>query len=203
MKFSLALTAHLDALTAALDGSGDDLATIVTVLAGDLAMDISSFSGLSITVRLDGEPVTITAMESHTAGASMLLPLAAVGVGGHIVFYAHNPGAFTDLAADARMMLGPHGGDLVLDGDLPPPTAAAAAAGLGVLTDRASIDQAVGFLMGRGYRPQLARAELRRRAAAAGASLAWVAQQMLRSGLGPDPDPDAAPQAQDRDEQTG
>jgi hypothetical protein len=203
VQFSRNLIMHLDALTEALDGSGDDLATILTVLADDLTMDISSFTGLSITVPVGAQPVTITAMRSHTAATSMLLPLTAETGGGHIVFYAHNPGAFTDLAADARTMLGLDGGDIVVDEHLPPPTAVAAQAGLAVLADRATIDQAIGFLMEQGDPPELARAELRRRAAAAGSSVASAAQQILQNGHSPDPDPDAAPEGADRDERTG
>jgi hypothetical protein len=181
VEFSRNLMTHLDALTEALDGSGDDLATILTVLADDLTVDISSFAGLSITVPVGGQPVTITAMHSDTAATSMLLQLTAETGGGHIVFYAHNPGAFTDLAADAHTMLGPHGGDIMVDGHLPPPTAVAAQAGLAFLADRATIDQAIGFLIERGDPPELARAELRRLADAAGSSEASAAQQILHS----------------------
>jgi hypothetical protein len=203
VEFSRHLMTHLDALTEALDGNGDDLATILTVLVDDLTVDISSFAGLSITVPVGGQPITITAMHTHTAATSMMLPLTADTDGGHIVFYAHSPGVFIDLAADARTMLVPHGGDIKMDAHLPPPTAVAAQSGLAVLADRAVIDQAIGFLMEHGYPPEFARTELRRRAAAAGASVASAAQQILQSGHSPDPDPDAVPEGASRDERTG
>lgn len=136
----------------------------------------------------DGAPVTITAVDSHTAAASILLPLGVPSTAGdHIVLYAHNPGAFTDLAADARTVLGA-GGDIVMDGHLPPPTASATDASAADLADRSTIDQAVGFLIGQGHPPEEAMVELRRRAATAGASAAWMANHILQTSGRPDPD---------------
>jgi hypothetical protein len=189
VDFSRDLTTQLDALTEALDGSGDDLHTILGVLVDDLSAGISSFVGLSITMPGGPEPITVTAMNSHTAATSMMLPLtsAMTGDGGHIVLYAENPGAFTDLAVDARTALG-LGGDVVVDGHLPPPTPFDVRASVGALADRSSIDQAVGYLVGQGYPPGQAAVELRRRAAAAGSSVAWVARQILQGDHRPDPD---------------
>lgn len=188
MDFSPDLTTQLDVLTEALDGSGDDLRTILDVLVGDLSAGISSFAGLTITVSVDGEPVTLTAMNSLTAAASMLLPSTAGAQTGHVVVYAQNPGAFIDLAADAQFTLGA-GGGVVVDGHLPPPTAFAAQRGLEGLADRSTINQAVGFLIGKGYPPDQAQAELVRRAAATGATVASMAGQILQTDHRPDPDP--------------
>jgi hypothetical protein len=199
VDFSRDVTTQLDALTEALDGSGDDLHTILGVLVDDLRAGISSFVGLSITVPGGQEPVTVTAMNSHTAATSMLLPLtsAMTADGGYIVLYAETPGAFTDLATDARTVTG-LGADVVVDGHLPPPTPFAVQAGVDALADRSSIDQAVGFLVGQGHPPAQAKAELARRAAATGMSLAQIAAQILTAGPRPDPDD----QEQDPDERT-
>ncbi|MEO5834466.1 MAG: hypothetical protein ABIR83_13990 [Nakamurella sp.] len=191
MDFSTDLTAHLATLTEALNGSGDDLGTILGVLFDDLVVGISSFVGMSITVSAGQEPVTVTAMRSHAADASMLLPLGAVAGGGHIVLYAQNRGAFVDLAADARS-LSDHSGEIIVDGHLPPPTAFAAHTSMDRLADRSSIDQALGFLIGQGYPPPQARAELTRRASAAGVTLAQIAHLILDPDHRPDTDSDAA-----------
>lgn len=200
MVFSSDLMTQLDVLTEALDGSGDDLPTILGVLVDDLAGGISSFAGLSVTVSVGGEPVTMTAMNSSRAVASVLLPLTAGTRAGHIVFYAQNPGAFNDLAADAQFTLGT-GGDIIVDGHLPPPTSAAAHRDLNGLTDRSTINQAIGFLIGQGYPPTQAQAELARRATAAGVSLPQTACQILQTAHRPDPD--ALEQGQDLHEPTG
>lgn len=112
----------------------------------------------------------MTAMNSHTAGTSMLLPLSAANTGGaHILLYALNPGAFTDLAVDARTATGLED-DVVIDGHLPPPTPFAAHRSLEAVADRSTINQALGLLIGEGYPPARAQTELTRRAAAAGVS---------------------------------
>ncbi len=140
MELSRDLTTQLDVLTEALGGSGDDLLTILRVLVDDLSVGISSFAGLSVTLSVDGEPVTMTAMYSPTAAASVLLPLPAGNQAGYVVVYAQNPGACNDLAADIRIALADGGQDVVVDGHLPPPTASAAHRAWPTRqTDRASI----------------------------------------------------------------
>jgi hypothetical protein len=127
MIFSDALTAQLSTLTVALDDPGTDLQTILEVLADDLSAAVSSFLGLRMTLQPGGIPVTLTAIDADpelAAGASLALPLAPLtgaGTGGTVVFYARNPGAFVDLAADIQRVPGP-GGRVVLDGHLPDPS---------------------------------------------------------------------------------
>lgn len=202
MDFSRSLTARLAVLTEALASGGDDLRTMLTVLVDDLSAGISSFAGLSITVPVDGEPVTLTAMNSSTAAASMLLPLRAGTGAGHVVFYAENPGAFVDLAADAQFALGP-GWGVVVDGHLPPPNALAAQRGLDAVTDRSTVNQGLGFLIGQGYPPERAHVELARRASAAGVSLLQIARQILRGAHRPDPDAQDEEEGADPDEMAG
>lgn len=144
--------------------------------------------GLSITVSAGAEPVTLTVMDSHTAATSILLPLTAAGdQDGQIVLYAQNPGAFIDLAADARIALGA-GNDVIIDGHLPPPTPLSAQRGVNALADRSTIDQALGFLIEQGHPPVQARTELARRATVAGASIVSVALRVIQSDRRPDPD---------------
>ena len=124
MVLSLAVTEELGALTAALDDPGTDLHTILDVLADDLSATVSTFLGLTMTLQQDGLPVTLTAIHPDlalTAGASLAVPLTAptgAGTGGMVVFYALNPDAFGDLAADPRRVRDPVG-RVVLDGHLP------------------------------------------------------------------------------------
>jgi len=123
----------------------------------------------------------VTVMNAHTAATSLLLPLGEASTGGgHIALYAQNPGALTNLAADARIVRG-RGGDTVIGGHLPPPTPFAAQRSVDALADRSSINQALGFLIGQGYPPAQAEAELGCRATATGASLAQVAVQVLNT----------------------
>lgn len=82
--------------------------------------------------------------------------------------------------------LGP-GGDIIVDGHLPPPTEAATHHNVERLTDRSTIDQALGYLIGQGYPPDQAQVELAHRATTAGVSLPQIAQQILLTAHRPDP----------------
>ena len=182
------LSAQLNVLTQALDGTGDDLNTILAVLVEDLTAAITSFAGLSITVAVGGEKVRLMAMKFPTAASSLLLPLtpgAGLCAGSHLVLYAQNPGAFIDLAADASRTFD---GEVVVDGHLPPPPAAEHECAVADLSQRSTVEQAIGVLIELGYPPGQARSELRRRAAAADINLAATAQKIL------DPDHNANPQ---------
>ncbi len=190
------LSDALDTLTEALDGSGDDLTTILTVLIEDLTAAITSFVGLTVTVVVGDEPVTVMSMNSHTAASSLLLPLTPsikVAAGSHLVLYAGNPGAFVDLAAAATT-----GGIrevVVLDRHLPPPSAFDVQRAVDEVADRSVIDKAIGFLIEQGHPPRHARNELHRRAAAAGISLTASAYGVLYADHEPDP--------QDEDQRAG
>jgi hypothetical protein len=180
VDFPSLFTDRLDALTDALDGSGDDLHAILSVLTDDLKAAVPSFVGLSVTVHVDGDAITVVAMNSRTAAASMLLPLAPLtGLPdrSHMVFYAANPGAFIDLAADTRAAYGLDG-DVVLDGHLPPPDITGLS-GADELAERSDINQAIGVLIEDGHPPTLARRELDTRAAAAGVTVHRIAKDIL------------------------
>jgi hypothetical protein len=81
-------------------------------LVADLAVAVSSYCGLQLTITQNGFPVVLTAFaESDGAVATSLrLPLSlidrALEVHSRVVFYARTPGAFVDLAADLAYALG-------------------------------------------------------------------------------------------------
>jgi len=170
MVLSRAVTEQLGALTAALDDPGTDLRSILDVLADDLSAAVSTFLGLTMTLQQDGLPVTLTAIHPDLvliAGASLALPLTAptgAGTGGIVVFYARNPGAFVDLAADTRRVRGPVG-RVVPDGHLPSRSHPPHRPGITGLADLSVVNRAIGVLITRGHTLGEARAELRRRAA--------------------------------------
>lgn len=216
MDLPRALPDHLSALTQALDDPGTDLPTILDVLVDDLTAAVPSFLGLVMTLHQDGVAVTLATSDANPAdgaGASLALPLApliSTDPASTAVFYARNPGAFVDLAADTRRLYGLDG-QVVVDGHLPrtsdppsttrspeatdpphaagqragtdPPavTAAPSRAGVTGLDDLSDVNQAIGVLLTRGYTPVEGHAELRRRADLADQSLAEAAQHLLRT----------------------
>ena len=176
MDFPSRLVDQLDALSAALGDSGDDLHAILSVLTDDLNAAVPSFVGLSVTVHADGDPISLHTADSRPAATSMLLPLTPQsdpGGGSYLIFYAHQPGAFTELAA-AFTNAGIDGG-VILDRHLPPPHAD----GADTLARRSDIDQAIGVLIEAGHPPDLARQELHARAASAGVTAHHVALEIL------------------------
>lgn len=168
MMFPETLTSSLNELTTALDDPGTDLQAILEVLIDDVSAVVSSFLGLTIRLELDGFPVTVTAVEADPApvsGASLELRLPPLpgGVGGNVVFYARQPGAFVDLAADLQVLFAP-GGRVVLDGHRPGASDPPHQAGVTGLAELGVVNRAIGVLITRGYTPIDAHAELRRRA---------------------------------------
>ena len=186
MKFPDTLTSLLNELTTALDDPGTDLQAILEVLIDDMSTVVSSFMGLTMTLPQDGFPVTLTAVETDllpVSGASlelMLSPLPGVGVGSSVVFYARQPGAFVDLAADLRRVFGTAGG-MVLDGHLPGASDPPHRAGVTGLVELGLVNRAVGVLITRGYTPSEAHSELRRRAADSRRSVLDAASDVLNS----------------------
>ncbi len=149
MQLPRSLLAQLDSLSAGFDGDGTDLHAILEVLIDDLAEAVPSFTGLTATMRVNGVAVTFTALAPHaqsTSRASMLLPTADGDSGHSLVFYATSPGAFAELAADARAASGLDG-RIVVDGHLPPPAHSDG------LEEMAEINQAIGVLIEAGYGP--------------------------------------------------
>ena len=179
MDIPVALASDLASLTAALGTPGTDLEALLAGLSESIRLAVPSCVGLSMTVVVDGFPLTLaTVDEVAEVAASMRLPLSALGVAGPgcvVVFYSANPGAFVDLAADAAFALG--GDHPVLDADLHPPVAT----GLGGLDALSAVNRAIGFLIGEGWTSEEADAELHLRARAAGTSRHIAALHVTRA----------------------
>ena len=185
MLFSDVLVDQLSGLSEELDYAGTDLQALLEVLAKDLSAAVSSALGVTMTLQMDGVPVTLTAIDEDLAlltGASLAFPLVlppGARTGAHVVFYARNPGAFVDLAADVQRL---HGldGRTVLDGHLPSASHPPQRSGITGLTELSDLNQAIGVLITQGHTPAEARAELHRRAAGP-YGVPDVARQVLSS----------------------
>jgi hypothetical protein len=182
MRLPLPPLAQLERLSQALEGSGDDLQSMLSVLIDDLTAAVPSFTGLRITIPTRGEPVTLAAVDPTVSRASVLLPLhllTDLPQGSELVFYAAEPGAFDELAADTRATYGLDG-QVELDRHLPAPSAA----DVPVVTvegaeQRSTMNQAVGVLLDQGHLPEETSAILAARAAAANIKPLVAAQQIL------------------------
>jgi hypothetical protein len=124
---------------------------------------------------------------------SLRLPLSALGNAGllgALVFYAGNPGAFVDLAADLSFALGLGPDVVALDQDLTPISDPAGLTGLTGLAEMSQVNQAIGILIERGHVPHSARTELHRLANLAQTTPPAAAQQLMHtaraSGVGAD-----------------
>lgn len=179
MKLTPALTAQL----AALEDPDVDLEAAVRHLGDSARATVESFSGVSLTLAVDGYPFTITVLDATLDAATAVRASLRMPVGARtgtqsatiVVFYAATPGAFVDLAADITHARGTPVGAVVLDKDLrvPPPG--------GGLAELSAIHQAIGVLIARGNTPHLARSELERRASSSGVDLVTAATDVLAS----------------------
>lgn len=188
MDISAALAADLAALTEGLGDSQVDLETQLGSLAGDLAHAVASFTGLTITIRLDDQTVSFSARAAAGVGiaateTSLEIPLstlAEVQGGSSLVLYAAVAGAFVDLAAELSYILDLDPQVLVLDQHLPV-AATPDGAGMAGLEEYSMINQAIGVLIARGHGPDSALEELRRLAAVDGGALSAGAAAVLRT----------------------
>lgn len=167
MDISAALAADLMALTHALDDPDAGLDAGLRALIADLGRAVSSYTGLRMTIAIDGHAVSFGVLDKATAppATSLLVPLAALtptDVVGTLLIYAATPGAFVDLAADLGFALGIDLSRLVLDRHLDPLAEYDGTIGL---DDHSAINQAIGVLIDRGSTPESARDELHRLAA--------------------------------------
>ncbi len=187
MDITAALTTDLAALTEALEDPGVDLAETLRLLGRDTAHAVDSYLGLSVTITGDGHPITFTALREAASGTEILssvqIPLIAGNVAGAgsggvaaLILYASKPGAFVDLAADLAWITGRPLSEFVIDQHLSRALDLALPSGLGELS---MINQAIGMLIRRGYRPELARAELDARAARSGTDRTTEARRLL------------------------
>ena len=175
-------TTQFDFLTDALDDPGTDLHTVLAVLVDDVRAAIPSMLGLTVTITETGNPVTVSSAEPdvRSVGASLHLPLNEVGAadpGSTVTFYAAQPGAFVDLAADIRHAYHLNG-QVVLDEHLHEAIPGRHCKITG-LTEFSLINQAIGVLIAQGHHPGTARTVLHHRADQAGTTLAAAARQLL------------------------
>lgn len=192
MDVSAALAADLAALTRALDDPDIDLETGLRDLAADLKRAVSSYTGLSMTIALDGHDVIFTVDDEPTIRpvTSLLIPLTAAADAAHIpartvgtlLLRAAAAGAFVDLSADLSYALGVDPATLVLDAHLTASVSRSAATGLDT---HFAIDQAIGVLIGRGHTPHAARDELHRLAGLDHGGLRSAAETLIRSARTP------------------
>ncbi|MDT4951025.1 MAG: hypothetical protein QOJ37_3620 [Pseudonocardiales bacterium] len=192
MDISAALAADLAVLTQALDTDDADLETQLNALTADLQLAVTSYTGMTMTIALDGRTVSFSVHDNPTSAASpatsLLIPLAALtttDTASTLLLYAATPGAFVDLAADLRYTLGIGPATLVLDGHL---TAPATGPGMIGLDTHFALDQAIGVLIGRGHTPETARDELHRLASLDHGDLHAAAEQIILSASPPTPD---------------
>jgi hypothetical protein len=182
VDISAALTADLAALTQALGNDDIDLETQLRAVADDVKLAVSAFTGLTMTIGLDGHTVSFTVRE-HGAGGrpaatSLLLPLGALTAtdpASTLLLLAATPGAFIDLAADLSYSLGIDPATIVLDRHLSTDVTESG------LDTHIAIDRAVGVLIDRGHTPGAARVELERRAGLEHGGLRAVAEQIIRT----------------------
>ena len=186
MDISAALAADLALLTQALDDSGIDLEAGLRAFTAGLKLAVASFTGMTMTIGLDGHDVSFTVHDHATIhpATSLLIPLAPVtptDTASTLLLYAATPGAFVDLAADLIYALRIEPTALVLDGHLDPPADAAGLTGLTGLDEHSAINQAIGVLLGRGHTPESAHHELQRLAALDHNNLHAAAESLIHS----------------------
>jgi hypothetical protein len=93
-----------------------------------------------------------------------------------VILFAESPGAFVDLAADLAWLTARPPTEFVLDQHL---TAAAQPTSERQLREASAINQAIGTLIGRGYTPQQASAELNTQAASSSTDRHTAARRIL------------------------
>jgi hypothetical protein len=191
---SAALIAELTSLTEALAEPESDLEELLRNLADTMRVAVSSYLGLTITLFVEGAPVSLTAMGEFTepddiaASARLRLPASSNDEPGAVlVFYAETAGAFVDFAADLTYALGLGPDAIVLDDHLSPPDVLSGMTGLQQMSQ---VNMAIGMLIGEGYTPSLAHVELVRLARGSRSTVAEAAQRLIDARLeGPQPDP--------------
>jgi hypothetical protein len=168
VDISTALSRDLKNLLRVLDLSDLDLEHSLNALRLDVALAVPSFVGLSMTIVVEGQPVTLTSMgeeaRESAIESSLDLPLsltAGLAAGSALVLYALAPGAFVDLAADLRYALQAEDDELRLDVHLTPSTRS----GLTGVEELTIINRAIGVLVSRDQTLDEARLELQREAA--------------------------------------
>lgn len=182
------LTLGLAELTAALDRASpdQDLSHSLHTLTDDASRAVRSFLGLSITVTVDGQDVTLTStsemLEPADIHSTLRVPLAVIDpqLVGTVVFYAGRPDALVGLADELRAHVPATARHEVrLHAAAEPPSSVEIVSGITGAQDLAAVNRAIGLLIGRGHLPDDAQAELETLAVTAGVPVAVVARQLL------------------------
>ena len=161
---SAALSEDLAHLLRVLQLSPAHIQHSLQTLGADLAARVPSFAGLTLTVVVEEQPVTLLAMVPgtgteavHSSLAFRLAPGTRDTAGGHLVFYARDPGALAALAATLSDVQGVADEGLEIDRHLSPP----ARSGITGVEELSLVNRAVGVLVGRGRTVADARRHLR------------------------------------------
>jgi hypothetical protein len=192
-----ALAADLGLLTEALDRPGVDIEATLEQLVLVAAQAIPSYLGLTVSLVTRDDDLAFSTLTHENEIArittSVRIPLGPrrsspdpEGPGSVLILYASVPGAFVDLAADLAWLTSRALQDVRLDDDV---TAASVRHLAPSLSDRSSIDQAIGVLIGRGRTSGEARDELTDLATASDVTLASAACALLAS-IAPPPSRD-------------
>lgn len=188
------LAADLHLLGEALYDAAEPLEERLQQLQQAMRDAVPSYLGLSITMYSDGQPFAFTALltdvgdgaeQGAEIATSARLPMTAFDgaePGSTVVYYAAQPGAFVDFAADVAFSLALPLGTVVLDEDL-------TASGESVALRQVSrVNIAIGILIGSGQPPPAAARELQRSADESGSSLFVAAETLIRQSQGRDSD---------------
>ena len=163
MPISSAVAADLAHLVGVLQLSPGDLQDALRALKRDLVALVPSFAGLSLTVVVQQQPVTLTDLVQRALPAPVrsslafqLEPLVEDARGGLIVFYAWGPGALAALAFGLSEIDAVARPDMLVDRHLSPP----GRSGITGVEELSLVNRAVGLLVGRGRTPADARQHL-------------------------------------------
>jgi hypothetical protein len=193
MKVSVALSADLGILTAALYEAGADVLHSLRHLEAAAQAAVPTYLGLSVIVDGSDPPFTFSTIEDGAADnvrTSLRLTLPA-GVGDGraaplvaLLFYAATPGTFVDLAADLAWLTGRPPSEFALDQHVSVPAGSDAATHLRTTS---VVNQAIGVLIGRGYTPRQAHSKLDTQADGARTDRYTAAQFILDALTAADP----------------
>lgn len=142
-----------------------------------VTVDVRTDRGCSSAVRIT---LTRRTVDPYEVAASLAVPLDRLSpcLDGAATFHASEWGAFDRVAGELAAALDIDTDDLDLR---PGPPTAPLVPGVSGLTDFALVNRALGVLLNRGWALEDARAELRRRAEAAGVDLTAAARTVLAS----------------------
>lgn len=183
MDISTALSKDLANMLLVLDLPDLDVEATLLALRTDVQSAVPSFVGLSMTLVMHGQPVTLTSMNLSDPlpdiASTLRLPVAlaaTVAPDSRLTLFATAPGAFVDLAADVRYALSALDDEVSIDQDLQPSTLVSGVSGLAELS---MVNRALGLLMGRGLTLAAAQEHLQRQADQSNLQLFQVAAFMV------------------------